>query len=401
LSTHKTFVRLGFTSSQAKALCKKLSTVVARCSYAVVQAHQNLAWTHKNLIVVEGPSARVQISSAVEGPLQPVQPCKQIIEQVDEFNNVKVLRDNSIKSLFHFTDVSNLDSIRKNGLLTWKTLDERKISSKMNSSELSHKLDANKGLADFVRLSFCKKHPMMYIALKEKRISTPVVLEIKLEVVSRPGVLFCEANAAAKGVKASESPRVVRFEIVQAASQQHLSLSQRPFYQGEVLVPDCIPPHLIKIPNVDAFNRPLEHGGRLPDPNLVVCTLRSETEAKASKPSSTTEQHLTVAAGAGTSTPEPRVSPIKVHIAGNGKSNQETFVAPKTLQGATMTTCDPKQPTALSAEVKSNSIVGCSALLPRSTSPTSLALAARATGVSWLYGLTATAATTYAACSAT
>lgn len=99
---------------------------------------------------------------------------------------------------------------------------------------------------------------MMYIALKEKRISTPVVLKIKLEVVSRPGVLFCEANAAAKGVKASESPRVVRFEIVQAASQQHLSLSQRPFYQGEVLVPDCIPPHLIKIPNVDAFNRPLE-----------------------------------------------------------------------------------------------------------------------------------------------
>src|SRR3954470_14220344 len=109
LSTHKTFVRLGFTSSQAKALCKKLSTVVARSSYAMVQAHQNLAWTHKNLIVVEGPSARVQISSAVEGPLQPVQPCRQIIEQVDEFNNVKV---NSIKSLFHFTDVSN--SIRKN-----------------------------------------------------------------------------------------------------------------------------------------------------------------------------------------------------------------------------------------------------------------------------------------------
>jgi hypothetical protein len=246
LSTHKTFVRLGFTSPQAKALCKKLSTVVARCSYAVFQAHQNLAWTNTNLIVVEGPSARVQ--NAAEGtPLQPVQPCN---EQV---NNVKTLRDNSIKSLFHFTDVSNLDSIRENGLLTWKKLDERKISSKMNSSELSHKLDTNKGLVDFVRLSFCKKHPMMYTALKEKRISTPVVLEIKLEVVSRPGVLFCESNATAKAAKASESPRVIRFEVVQAPSQLHVHVSQRPFYQGEVLVPDCIPPHLIKIPNVDAF----------------------------------------------------------------------------------------------------------------------------------------------------
>ena len=106
----------------------------------------------------------------------------------------------------------------------------------MNSSELSHKLDANKGLADFVRLSFCKKHPMMYMALKEKRISTPVVLEIKLEVVSRPNVLFCESNAAAKAAKASESPRVVCFEVVQAPSQQHVHVSQRPFYQAEVQI---------------------------------------------------------------------------------------------------------------------------------------------------------------------
>ena len=326
LSTHTTFTRLGFTSPQATALCKKLSTVVARCSYAVVQAHNNLAWTHKSLIIAEGLSAsRVQIFNAAEGtPLQPVQPqpCKQVCEPVTRCNNVKVLRDNSIMSLFHFTDVSNLDSIRENGLLTWKKLDERKISSKMNSSELSHKLDANKGLADFVRLSFCKKHPMMYMALKEKRISTPVVLEIKLEVVSRPGVLFCESNAAAKAAKASESPQVVRFEVVQAPSQQHVHVSQRPFYQAEVLVPDCIPSHLIKIPKVDAFNRMLEHCGRLPDPNLVMCTLRSETEAKASKPSSTTDQFLTIAAGAGTSTPEPRVSPVEVRIAGNGKSNQ-------------------------------------------------------------------------------
>ena len=324
LSTHKTFVRLGFTSRQAKALCKKLSTVVARCSYTIYQAHQNLAWTHTNLIVAETPSARVQVSKVEGTPLQPVQPCKQVGEQV---NNVKTLRDNSIKSLFHFTDVSNLDSIRENGLLTWKKLDERKISSKMNSSQLSRKLDTSKGLAGFVRLSFCKRHPMMYTALKEKRISTPVVLEIKLEVVSRPGVLFCETNAAAKTAKASESPRVIRFEVVKAPSHRDVHVNQRHFYQGEVLVPDCIPPHLIKIPSVDAFNRPLEHSGQLPDPNLVVCTLKSETEAKASKPSSTTEQYLTIAAGAGSSTPEPRVSPIEVCITGNG-SSQDTFIAP-------------------------------------------------------------------------
>ena len=97
-------------------------------------------------------------------------------------------------------------SLSKNGLLTWEKLAELKIPVKMNSSDMSHKLDANKGLADFVRLSFCKKHPMMYIALKEKRISKPVVLEIKLEAVSRPGVLFCEISAAAKAAKTSKFP---------------------------------------------------------------------------------------------------------------------------------------------------------------------------------------------------
>ena len=122
----------------------------------------------------------------------------------------------------------------------------------MNSSELSHKLDSRKGLADSVRLSFCKKHPMMYIALKEKRISVPVVLEIKLEVVSRPGVFFCGVNAA----KASESPRVIRFDVVTAYSQREVDQNLRPFFQGEVLIPDWIPPHLIKIPKVDILRNP-------------------------------------------------------------------------------------------------------------------------------------------------
>jgi hypothetical protein len=326
LSTHKIFVRLGFTSPQAKALCKKLSSVVVRCSFAVYQAHSNLAWSHgTDLIVAESsPAGRVQDCQVVEVQESSQEPpCKS--------NNVRTLRDNGVQSLFHFTDVSNLQSISKNGLLTWKKLAELKVPAKMNSSELSHKLDSNKGLADFVRLSFCKKHPMMYIALKEKRISTAVVLEIKLETVSRPGVLFCAINAAAKAAKASANPRVVRFEVVKARSQQHVvDLKDRPFYQGEVLVPEWIPPHLIKIPNVDAFNRPLELRGRLPDSNLVECTLRGEMRG-AGLSSSTPCNNQKIAAGAGSSTPEPRVLPIEVHSAGNGKSSHETFAAPKTL----------------------------------------------------------------------
>ena len=35
----------------------------------------------------------------------------------------------------------------------------------------------------------------MFQAVAEDRISKPMILEIKLEVVSRPGVRFCDSNA--------------------------------------------------------------------------------------------------------------------------------------------------------------------------------------------------------------
>ena len=83
---------------------------------------------------------------------------------------------------------------------------------------------------------------MMYLALKDQRISRAVVLEIKLEVVSRPGVLFCDINAASTVAKASDDPTVIHFETVRANSQHSLRASERRFFQGEVLVPGWIPP---------------------------------------------------------------------------------------------------------------------------------------------------------------
>ena len=189
-------------------------------------------------------------------------------------SNIVVLRQNGIKTLFHFTDASNLDSIREHGLLAWKKIETDKIECKMNSSALSHRLDAAKGLSDYIRLSFCRKHPMMFKALKEARISRPVILEMKLEIVSRPGVLFCERNAAATGVQTSANPKVIHFEVVKK-DYKFVSSEQKMFYQGEVLVPDYVPPHLIRFPKVDVFNRSLtatELDGRLPNATGAECS---------------------------------------------------------------------------------------------------------------------------------
>ena len=145
------------------------------------------------------------------------------------------------------------------------------------------------------------------------------------------GVLFCAINAASPAAKVSEDAGVIHFETVKADSHFGVAASEKSFFQGEVLVPDWIPPHLIKIPNVDAFAKSLELRGRLPDSALVGCTLSGKVGVKVSKPSSTTFQLLPVASGAGSSTPEPLALPFEVHSAGVGKSIHETFVAPKVL----------------------------------------------------------------------
>ena len=77
---------------------------------------------------------------------------------------------------------------------------------------------------------------MMYVAKKEGRISNPVVLRIKLEAVSRPGVMFSNCNATRKDAILSDRPEVVRFDIVKAKSSFEVPELLRHNYQAEILV---------------------------------------------------------------------------------------------------------------------------------------------------------------------
>jgi len=115
----------------------------------------------------------------------------------------------------------------------------------MNSDEISRKIDAKSGLKDYVRLSFCSNNPMMHAAKKAGRVHDPVVLRIKLEAVSRPGVLFSDCNAIRHDANISEQPEIVRFEIVKTKSVFLVPELLRHFYQAEVLIPSPVPPHLI------------------------------------------------------------------------------------------------------------------------------------------------------------
>ena len=65
-STFRTFVKLGFLASEANSLCKSLSVVVARCSYAVYLAHNSPS--HKDLLINDTTSAPSHQTSGLEHP---------------------------------------------------------------------------------------------------------------------------------------------------------------------------------------------------------------------------------------------------------------------------------------------------------------------------------------------
>jgi hypothetical protein len=95
---------------------------------------------------------------------------------------------------------------------------------------------------------FGPNNPMMHRAVAEKGISQPAVLQIKLDVVSRPGVRFFDCNAMRADARQSINSSIVRFDVVRAKNQEDVEPSLQRFYQAEVLVPSPIPPDLIVFP---------------------------------------------------------------------------------------------------------------------------------------------------------
>ena len=101
--------------------------------------------------------------------------------------------------LYHFTDAKNLDSIRKYGLLSWITLGKNNLYYEPVADDLSHELDLKKGWENYVRLSFCKYHPMGQTKANKKN-SEIVILKISPKILidrvdTKKSVIITNTNA--------------------------------------------------------------------------------------------------------------------------------------------------------------------------------------------------------------
>ena len=108
------------------------------------------------------------------------------------------LSRHEINCFYHFTDKSNLPLIKMSGgLYSWRSTINRKIKvPHPGGSDLSHSLDLQYLIDDYVHLSFCSNHPMAFRLIEEN--AELVVFKIKVDVAYQLETLFTDINATDK-----------------------------------------------------------------------------------------------------------------------------------------------------------------------------------------------------------
>lgn len=185
------------------------------------------------------------------------------MEKKNNWQQFKAVIDkHKIVKLYHFTDRDNLESIIKNGgLFSWMDCERKGIKiAKPGGGSLSRQLDNGRNLGDYVRVSFTTQHPMMYVAMKDGRVSNPVILEIDPEVIYWKGTCFSNMNAATYKVRPNIGETIddfnqIHFQSVKVRKHFDLPEEEQPYFQAEILVKNCIPLEYIR--NIGNFGIPI------------------------------------------------------------------------------------------------------------------------------------------------
>ena len=162
-------------------------------------------------------------------------------------------------SLYHCTRKSNLKSIFDKGLLCWSAALEQGVPEDALSSDYyCRTVDAKKGLEKYVRLSFIPDHPMVATMVKDNRAREREFLNlvIDLSVLDIPGVLFSDRNAAAADAVIRPGTDHLNFTVLTSGGfQKYVPKAYKPFRQAEILIPECIPVHMLRLGGVALYGQ--------------------------------------------------------------------------------------------------------------------------------------------------
>lgn len=152
--------------------------------------------------------------------------------------NLAYLEQQQIHAFYHFTELANLHSI----------LGAQKIFSANNARHLgmSSSMEGSRSSRmhegyNYVHLSFCKAHPMLFVSMREGRIKVPIILEIDPRVLldSKGEYCFTDTNSTRSEVHLGKSRAFLEHKldlsIFKRAYSEFNELEKRQ-YQAEIML---------------------------------------------------------------------------------------------------------------------------------------------------------------------
>lgn len=184
----------------------------------------------------------------VERQRQIVTRKKDNAEQILDYLRIK-----GVDCFYHFTDENNLQSIRKyGGLYSWHYLMKNGITIPNPGGDgTSRSLDKKHGLEDFVRLSFCKKHPMAWRVYNNG--ASLVLLKIRIDVACFLETEFSDRNATDNGESHGPTFEDLRNINISATKERFLR-SEDPLFKPHQA--ECMIKTFLPIEYIENINNP-------------------------------------------------------------------------------------------------------------------------------------------------
>ena len=166
---------------------------------------------------------------------------------------INYLRSHGVSCFYHFTDESNLRSIRKlGGLYSWYYCVQNNIDiPDAGGDSQSRGLDRRQGLEDYVRLSFCSDHPMAW--RKQQEGSHLVLLRIKIDVAAFKDTQFSNVNAAANNNRHGKTLEDLQRVNISATQRHFVSRDEDIFHEHQA---ECMVKTFIPIEYITNINSP-------------------------------------------------------------------------------------------------------------------------------------------------
>ena len=167
------------------------------------------------------------------------------------YNSIKELFEhNGVTELYHVTDSSNWDNIKKNGLLSIDILKERGIQiSASIGDDVSRKIDSDNDLTSYIHLSFCEHAPCLDAAIECGKLDeNHIILKFSIDILKNAEfIIYPKHHGLINSIPAAEVSDLERipWNILTSECHNIVSADQRQYLQAEILIKDHIPANLI------------------------------------------------------------------------------------------------------------------------------------------------------------